>query len=191
MEVNIQTDRHIMHPTTKNISLQFECASQLNSLLKLLLEILPNTLAFSRKTYFCIIHVAVVSKSWKITVRGAINWGNYLGNNKFLGTCIGSIFQLHKCTSLARFCSSSPFFPLQPLEKRGTQPCLGKLVRKLGFWPSFLVQEPDLEPRNLLPCWKIRICLALLLTAGCSCFVGVICSVFCLPPASFPLQLRF
>ncbi|GKV49160.1 hypothetical protein SLEP1_g55926 [Rubroshorea leprosula] len=52
-------------------------------------------------------------------------------------------------SSPARFCSSSRCNPRG--KKRGTQPCLGKLVRKLGFWPSFLVQEPDLEPRNLPP----------------------------------------
>ncbi|GKU88863.1 hypothetical protein SLEP1_g3079 [Rubroshorea leprosula] len=31
------------------------------------------------------------------------------------------------------------------------------------IFPYFLVQEPDLEPRNLLPCKSFRICLALLL----------------------------
>ncbi|GKU89923.1 hypothetical protein SLEP1_g3992 [Rubroshorea leprosula] len=46
-----------------------------------------------------------------------------------------------------------------------------------------------MEPRNSPPCWKIRICCCfLLLTAGCSCFVGVNCSVFAcrrpLPPCS-------
>ncbi|GKU99409.1 hypothetical protein SLEP1_g12264 [Rubroshorea leprosula] len=40
-------------------------------------------------------------------------------------------------------------------KKRGTrQPCLRKPVESLIF-PFFLVQEPDLEPRNLFPCWKI------------------------------------
>ncbi|GKU88848.1 hypothetical protein SLEP1_g3064 [Rubroshorea leprosula] len=58
---------------------------------------------------------------------------------------------------LARFCSSSPFFPLQPPEekKRGTQPCLGKLVKKLGDFSFLLALEPELEPRNSPPCRKL------------------------------------
>ncbi|GKU88731.1 hypothetical protein SLEP1_g2960 [Rubroshorea leprosula] len=54
-----------------------------------------------------------------------------------------------------------------------------KIGEKAWNFSFFLVQEPDLEPRNLSPCWKIRICPALLCpSAGCSCFVGVICSGF-------------
>ncbi|GKV02733.1 hypothetical protein SLEP1_g15130 [Rubroshorea leprosula] len=46
-------------------------------------------------------------------------------------------------------------------------------MRKLGFCLSFLVQEPDLELRNLSPCKNFWICsalsvhLLLLLVCGC------------------------
>ncbi|GKV24799.1 hypothetical protein SLEP1_g34366 [Rubroshorea leprosula] len=39
--------------------------------------------------------------------------------------------------------------------KRGTQPCLGKLVRKLGGFSFLLALEPELEPRNSPPCIKL------------------------------------
>ncbi|GKV17132.1 hypothetical protein SLEP1_g27674 [Rubroshorea leprosula] len=73
------------------------------------------------------------------------------------------------------------FFSLQPERKKrkGTQPCLGKPVRKLDFSLLLLSENLIWNPEILPPCWKIRICLALLCpSAGCSCFVGVICSGF-------------
>ncbi|GKV33996.1 hypothetical protein SLEP1_g42427 [Rubroshorea leprosula] len=60
-------------------------------------------------------------------------------------------------------------------KKRGTQPCLGKPVRKLGFWPSSLALKHKLNPEILPPCWKIRICFAL--SAGCSCCGGEILQI--------------
>ncbi|GKU92824.1 hypothetical protein SLEP1_g6497 [Rubroshorea leprosula] len=58
--------------------------------------------------------------------------------------------------------SSSPrvllfSFPLQPPERkrRGTQPCLGKLVRKLGGFSFLSCSRTQIEPRNFpSPCWK-------------------------------------
>ncbi|GKV18415.1 hypothetical protein SLEP1_g28803 [Rubroshorea leprosula] len=61
------------------------------------------------------------------------------------------------------FFSSQPFpillffFPLQPPKekKRETQPCLGKLVRKLGIFPFLSCSRTHKEPRNFpCPCWK-------------------------------------
>ncbi|GKU96490.1 hypothetical protein SLEP1_g9719 [Rubroshorea leprosula] len=56
---------------------------------------------------------------------------------------------------------SSPFLLLSSRcnprgkKRKGTQPCLGKLVRKLGDFSFLLVQEPELEPRNSPPCIKL------------------------------------
>ncbi|GKV25670.1 hypothetical protein SLEP1_g35071 [Rubroshorea leprosula] len=93
------------------------------------------------------------------------------------------------------------FFPLQPeiSPKQAAGTSLEKPAGKAWFCLPFLVLELKREPRNLLPCWKIRICPALLCpSAGCSCFVGVICSGFGsvsfalqIPSAFPPLQLRF
>ncbi|GKU90977.1 hypothetical protein SLEP1_g4906 [Rubroshorea leprosula] len=67
------------------------------------------------------------------------------------------------------------------------------------FCLSFLVQEQDLSLEIPPPFYRIfRSALFFLLTIGCSCFVGVICSGFCFrefpcTAAGFfsPCQVRF
>ncbi|GKV26090.1 hypothetical protein SLEP1_g35443 [Rubroshorea leprosula] len=67
------------------------------------------------------------------------------------------------------------------------------------IFPSFLIQEPALEPRNLpLPAGESGSALLFLFTAGCSCFVGANCfdfspMSFLLPflPASSPCSSGF
>ncbi|GKV34046.1 hypothetical protein SLEP1_g42469 [Rubroshorea leprosula] len=88
------------------------------------------------------------------------------------------------------FCSS--FFPLQPPErkKKGTQPCLGKPVRKLGFWPSFLALEHKLNPEILPPAGKsgsALLCPLATLVVGANCFDFLISLEF--PPNSRRLLL--
>ncbi|GKV49196.1 hypothetical protein SLEP1_g55959 [Rubroshorea leprosula] len=84
------------------------------------------------------------------------------------------------------------FFSLQPpkspLQAAGTS--FEKLVRKLRISPSFLVLEPDLEPRILPPlAGNPDLLCSSFLTAGCSCFVGVNCFEFSVRTATNPSVL--
>ncbi|GKV02735.1 hypothetical protein SLEP1_g15132 [Rubroshorea leprosula] len=98
---------------------------------------------------------------------------------------------------LARFCSSSSFFPLQPNKR---SPAAGDIfLRKTGekAWisPPFLVLEPNNLP-SLLE--NPDLLCSSFLTAGCSCFVGANCFDFLLvsllpklPPAFPQPAVRF
>ncbi|GKV11448.1 hypothetical protein SLEP1_g22708 [Rubroshorea leprosula] len=81
---------------------------------------------------------------------------------------------------LARFCSSSPFFPLQPKKKPSHHRRLP--LRKIGEQPDFILlfwSKNKIGALKSSPLQEsFRICLALLLTAGCSCFVGANCFDF-------------
>ncbi|GKV15614.1 hypothetical protein SLEP1_g26389 [Rubroshorea leprosula] len=61
------------------------------------------------------------------------------------------------------------FVPYVSYEKFSFEVPKGRKEAVLGTQPS---RQPHLEN------WKFRICLALLLTAGCSCFVGANCFDF-------------
>ncbi|GKU99309.1 hypothetical protein SLEP1_g12176 [Rubroshorea leprosula] len=71
--------------------------------------------------------------------------------------------------SISRFCSSSSRCSPREKKKRGTQPCLGKLVRKLGIFPFLSCSRTLLEPRNFPPCRKLP---------------DLLCSSLCCPPAA-------
>ncbi|GKV15606.1 hypothetical protein SLEP1_g26382 [Rubroshorea leprosula] len=72
-------------------------------------------------------------------------------------------------------------------KKRGTQPCLGKPVRKIGFWPSFLALEHKLNPEILPPpAGKSR---SALLCPPAALVVGANCFDFLIPP-EFSLHSR-
>ncbi|GKV35439.1 hypothetical protein SLEP1_g43702 [Rubroshorea leprosula] len=87
-------------------------------------------------------------------------------------------------------------FPLTLCTRRALLPppfFRPEILQSLGISPYFLVLKHLLNPEISLPCWKIRICPALLCpSAGCSYLVGVICSDFgrelssSMPPATSP-----